>query len=238
MERTKNSSQNNSPYEKHSNDIFIKKKKWRKVCIANCERTDNCLRIRVRYADTANKNQGNKWYNMKVGKRIDNIDHLTPLSSHSGGGTLINANVASRQFYNQWEWGARIEDSNGAPIEGVVVINYFDVDRWGPSGTNYQYDFGVTNAQGEVIRFLNMGCTSGEDTHVSIRRWIQAGKPDEYWKTEYTKGDYWIEVPQARNQDEIGVGGGVLGNVTVAQICDQELVGIQAYVPCSVDICN
>lgn len=45
-------------------------------------------------------------------------------------------------------------------------------------------------------------------------------------------------MPQARNQDEIGVGGGVLGNVTVAQICDQDLVDIQDYEPCSVDICN
>lgn len=33
--------------------------------------------------------------------------------------------------------GARIEDSNGDPIEGLVVINYFDVDKWGPNGTNY-----------------------------------------------------------------------------------------------------
>lgn len=63
------------------------------------------IQSRVRYADTANTNQGNNWYSLKVGKRIANIDHLTPLSSHSGGGTIINANVASRQFYNQWEWG-------------------------------------------------------------------------------------------------------------------------------------
>lgn len=195
------------------------------------------IQFRVRYADTANKNQGNKWYNLTVGKRIANIDNLTPGSTEAI--ERMPSYVGVTQFHKELEWGARIEDSNGDPIEGIVLIYYFDYDTRDIDGVGFQYDYGVTNSLGEFSNTMTFTPCDKSDAEKHVKSSIDPFTSHHtFWESWYNKGFWYMEVPQARLQDEIGIGHPTGEVVSLLQICKQELSNSSGWNNTDPDHCN
>lgn len=73
---------------------------------------------------------------------------------------------------------------------------------------------------------------------MNVLAWYnEVGSPDSLWHTWHNRGRYIIDVPQARDVDEVGVGSFETLQVSIAHICKQELGYVGDYEPCSVDIC-
>lgn len=51
------------------------------------------------------------------------------------------------------------------------------------------------------------------------------GDAEGYWETEFDPGFWAMEVPDARNEDHVGVGGDNVPVVTLAHICKQTFLG-------------
>ncbi len=82
-------------------------------------------------------------------------------------------------------------------------------------------------------------CDKSAADHIQEHVYNEPGNNiDQVWRTRYDQGAWYMVVPEARSQDEIGVGqpGGV--QVQIAHICKQDLIDIEDYEPCSVVVCK
>lgn len=125
-------------------------------------------------------------------------------------------NYYPTQVHKNVAWKAKIKDSKGYPIEGVkIILSYGATEVPGADTT------AMTGADGFVREQITFpGCT-GDFTSVHTEN---LGPYAGTYETEYDIGGWKMAVPDTTSADDIGVGGNNVPFVSIAHICDQNLL--------------
>jgi hypothetical protein len=154
-------------------------------------------------------------YGLSLGSLIDDLSDASADTTEN----LIRMTYGTTstyyttQVHNELNWSTKIKDSAGYPMKGVRVEFMYETEDI-PTHTSVQY----TNASGIASASLTLPDCTGNN---SVVHYHSFSPSQGYWETEYDAGGWRIEVPQARPDEEVGVGGDNVPYVTMAHICKQ-----------------
>ena len=126
-------------------------------------------------------------------------------------------NYLTTQAYNKLNWSIRLADSTGAALEGELVHFGYWLDGDGVDDITVPI---VTNSNGIASGIVDLGTcygnyTSGEHSayNNNVKSW---------WVTDYNYGAWYVEMPNAFIEDELGVGRDP--EVSIGHICTQTFI--------------
>lgn len=129
-----------------------------------------------------------------------------------------SGNTLTTQFYEKFYWSVKLGDSMGGPVEGELVEFRYIMEGDGDTVT---VDAVKTNVAGYASGTVDLGrCSGGTESgyHYSYE-----GNVKTKWKSWFKLGLWRIDIPNAREEDELGVGGDNVAGVTLGHICSQKV---------------
>lgn len=168
--------------------------------------------VYIRVRDRGLGNYTNGYYNLSFGTLIDDITDVSVDSDETLARMVFGTTSPyfPTQFHNTLDWTATILDSEGYEISGVKLVLYYATEDISlKTVTRY------TDADGVVSDSISMPDCTGNHT---VTHYYAYSPLTGTWETEYDVGGWYIEVPQARLNEQVGV-----SQVDMAHICSQTL---------------
>ncbi len=114
------------------------------------------------------------------------------------------------QVHNELSWSIRIMDPTLHPLEGVTVKFLY-----GTQSIPATVDIAETNVNGVASGSIPLPDCIGDNTVV------HTAPNGQTWETDFDEGRWRVEVPEAFNLGDVGVGGENFPYVVLGHICDQ-----------------